>query len=99
MNEQELLAVLDMSEEEQVEFFYIKGYRQLVDTFPAGGLRIKYNDSNEIISVKHSQSKLRFDRKALADLAFRLSGGKIAGKKPIEYIIDALIKKLDDDSE
>lgn len=68
----DLLKVLDMSEEEQVEFFYIKGYRQLVDTFPVGGLRIKCNDSNEIISVKHSQSKLRFDKRALADLAFRL---------------------------
>ena len=30
---------------------------------------------------------------SLADLAFRLSGGKIAGKKPIEYIIDALLAK------
>ena len=72
MTEDQLLKVLDMSEEEQVEFFYIKGYRQLVDTFPAGGLRIKYNKNNEIISVKHSQSKLRFDRLTLADLAFRL---------------------------
>lgn len=32
-------------------------------------------------------------------MAFRLSNGKIAGKKPIEYIIDVLIKRLDDDSE
>jgi len=92
MTEQELLSVLDMSEEEQVEFFYIKGYRQLVDTFAAGGLRIKYNENNEIISVKHSQSKLRFDRRALADLAFRKNNGTIAGKTPIEHIIDALIK-------
>ena len=68
----ELLAVLDLPEEEQVEFFYIKGYRHLVDTFPAGGLRIKYDEDNKIISVKHSQSKLRFDRRALADLAFRM---------------------------
>ena len=30
---------------------------------------------------------------SLADLAFRLSGGKIASKKPIEYIIDALLAK------
>ena len=30
----------------------------------------------------------------LADLAFRLSGGKIAGKKPIEYIIDAFLHGL-----
>lgn len=72
MTEKELLSVLDMSEPEQVEFFYIKGYRQLVDTFPAGGLRIKYNDNKEIVSVKHSQSELRFDQRALADLAFRL---------------------------
>ncbi len=72
MTNEELLKVFDMSEEEQVEFFYIKGYRQLVDTFPAGGLRIKYNKKKEIISVKHSQSKLRFDERALADLAFRL---------------------------
>ena len=32
-------------------------------------------------------------RFSLADLAFRLSGGKIAGKKPIGYIIDALLAK------
>ena len=82
MNEQELLAVLDMSEDEQVEFFYIKGYRQLVDTFPAGGLRIKFDDNNEIISVKHSQSKLRFDRKALADLAFRFRNEMETGQWP-----------------
>ena len=68
--QEKILAVLDMSEEEQVEFFYIKGYRQLVDTFPAGGLKVKYDKENNIISVKHSQSKLRFDRRALADLAF-----------------------------
>ena len=34
-----------------------------------------------------------WDVTSLADLAFRLSGGKIAGKKPIEYIIDALLAK------
>ena len=37
-------------------------------------------------------------RMALADLAFRLHQGKIAGKKPIEYIIEALIK-LDNATE
>ncbi len=29
----------------------------------------------------------------MADLAFRLHNGKIAGKKPIEHIVDALIAK------
>lgn len=36
---------------------------------------------------------------SLADLAFRLSNGKIAGKKPIEHIIDVLIKNLDSETE
>lgn len=90
MTKDELLLVLDMSEEEQVEFFYIKGYRQLVDTFPAGGLRIKYNENKEIISVKHSQSKLRLDERALADLAFRLRDEA----KEIKEIKDDVILSL-----
>ena len=67
VTEQELLAVLDMSEEGQIMWCLV------------------HTDMRE--------------PESLVDLAFRLSGGKIVGKKPIEYIIDALIKKLDDDSE
>jgi len=94
MNTEELLKVLDMSEEEQVEFFYIKGYRQLVDTFPAGGLKIKYNEKKEIISVKHSQSELRFDRRALADLAFRLRD-EVKSKVEFHHCIAKVCKHLD----
>lgn len=36
---------------------------------------------------------------SLADLAFRLSGGKIAGKTPIEHIINALIKDIEGQSK
>jgi hypothetical protein len=66
----ELLAVLDMTEDEQE------------------------------IWVKTNVCKTNNERctYSLADLAFRLHQGKIAGKKPIEYIIEALIK-LDNDKE
>ena len=38
----------------------------------------------------------RYTVESLADLAFRLNGGLIAGKQPIEWIIDALKKELAD---
>ena len=70
MNEQQekILAVLDMSEDEQKSWCWV-------------------NIENE----QYYTSRKRDIN--LADLAFRLSGGKIAGKKPIGYIIDALLAK------
>ncbi len=36
--------------------------------------------------------------RVLADLAFQKSNGKIAGKTPIEHIIDALTKELNNET-
>ena len=82
MDEKELLAVLDMSEDELQMIWLIK----------------KEVMVGAVLQCK-GRGELPCPSESLTDLAFRLSGGKIAGKKPIEYIIDALIKKLDDDSE
>lgn len=43
------------------------------------------------IGADHRDIRKRY----LADLAFRKNNGTIAGKIPIEHIIDALIKNLD----
>ncbi|MCJ7482605.1 MAG: hypothetical protein MUO31_06535 [Thermodesulfovibrionales bacterium] len=66
MNE-ELLKVLDMSEDEQWNWLYENKHLP-----------------NMSLMANTTRGQI------LADLAFRLSGGKIAGKKPIEYIIEAL---------
>ena len=66
--QEKILAVLDMSEDEQIGFIY----------------------KHKGISAYCAALAVN---KRWGDLAFRLSGGKIAGKKPIEYIIDALLAK------
>lgn len=73
MDNKDLLAVLDMSEAEQVKFLYINGHRQVLKTFSPGRLNVKYGENHEIIDIWNSQGELSFDLPALADLAFRLT--------------------------
>ena len=75
----DLLKVLNMSEEEQFKWLCDKGITD--------GSLARSQVTHKIVT--------RWIRIEFADLAFRLSGGKIADKKPIEYIVDALMKDLD----
>ena len=82
----ELLKVLDMPEEEQCKYFYDKIDYRCVDVE-----NIVFSE-DEGLALEFA-GEIKFNKKEMADLAFRLNGGKIAGKKPIKWIIDALIEK------
>ena len=108
MNEQKLLAVLDMSENEQLKklAYYIQPKPWIHDS-PTAFADIYEQKTHTTCKKCGKEIRISGDKKSLsctipepiteslADLAFRLSGGKIASKKPIEYIIDALIKDLE----
>ena len=79
MTEQELLAVKELiSEEQQIKRLYELGYTDCFVKLDCGRDGVKYECKTG----------------SLADLAFKKNNGKIAGKKPIEHIIDVLAKEM-----
>lgn len=71
---EKLLAVLDMTEEEQVRWFYLNGFEK-ENLGDCGGksFTTTTNLAGKIISIKSNDPRgLRFDRPRLADLAFRM---------------------------
>lgn len=69
---EELLAVLDLPEDEQVRFLYLHGYEAAKISGP-GTLTFTEDDTGKVVAVfRDDGSPLEFDRLVLADLAFRL---------------------------